>query len=89
MDTEDRLALSPEVAKSPSFVSVGNWSFHIPGDLQEPTNDDLIIFSRLYGPSVFSWNFNGLSRKFQVYRIFLRKINTFGSFTSKKVSAKV
>ena len=47
MDTEDRLALSPEVAKSPSFVSVGKWSFHIPGDLQEPTNDDLIIFSRL------------------------------------------
>lgn len=30
-----------------TLVSVGIWSFHIRGDLQEPTNDDLIIFSRL------------------------------------------
>ena len=44
----------------------------------------LIIFSRLYGSSVFSWNFNGLFRKFQVYRTFLTKINIFGTVLHQK-----
>ena len=44
----------------------------------------LIRLSRVYGPSVFSWNFNGLSRKLQVYRVFLRKINTFGIVLHQK-----